>query len=300
MRLFLRRASILDILNMSFLAVVLAFFLVVAGKTPHRMELVSIFSLLILLLFSMGWVREAVDGGRWKRVGMFAYPVVFLFVIFESFYMILPYFNPYRFDDLMVRIDHGLLGTHPTLWLERWVAPWWTEALYILYFFYFPMPLIVLGWMLGRGMIREIEESFFLFLVCYYGAYIVYFFVPVTGPRFHLHGMHTVPLDGYLLSEPIRKFIDFLEPNKLDCFPSLHAAILAVTMVVAYRYNRRMFLAFLPVAFGITVSLVYLRYHYVVDVIAGFGWAWASIRIAGTVYRRYGNRFPFHFQGAGS
>jgi len=300
MRLFLRRASILDFLNLSFLAVILAFSLAAAGETPHGMTLLAVFTLLVLLLYSMGWVREEVDGGRWKRIGMFAYPVVFLFVIFESFHMILPYFNPHRFDAWMVRIDRALLGTHPTLWLERWVTPWLTETLYVLYFFYFPMPLIVLGWMLGKGMIREIEESFFLFLVCYYGAYIVYFLVPVTGPRFHLHGMHAVPLDGYLLSEPIRKFIDVLEPNKLDCFPSLHAAILAVTMVVAFRHNRKMFFAFLPAAIGITVSLVYLRYHYVVDVIAGFAWAWASVRIAGAAYRRFRDRFPFHFQGAGS
>lgn len=300
MRLFLQRASILDFLSLSFLAVVLAFSLAVAGKTPYGLTLLSVFTFLVLLLFAMGWVREEVDGGRWKRIGMFVYPVVFLFVIFESFHMILPYFNPYRFDAWMVRADHALLGIDPTLWSERWVAPWLTEALYILYFFYFPMPLIVLGRMLGKGKIREVEESFFLYLVCYYGAYIVYFLVPVTGPRFFLRGMQTVPLEGCLLSEPIRKIIDALEPNKLDCFPSLHAAILAVTMVVAFRHDRKMFFAFLPVALGITVSLVYLRYHYVVDVIAGFAWAWSGARIAGVAYRRYRDRFPFHFQDAGS
>lgn len=299
-RLFLKRASILDFLNLFFLALMSIFSLTVMEKTPYRTQLMVIYVLLLLFLFFMGWLREETEGGYWKRLGMFIYPVLFLFVIFETLYMILPYFNPYRFDGLMVRIDHVLLGTYPTLWFERWIAPWLTELLYILYFFYFPMPLILLGWMLGKGMFREIEESLFLYLVCYYGAYIVYFLVPVEGPRFHLRGMYSVPLNGYHLSEPIRKFIDILEPNKLDCFPSLHAAILAVTMVVSCRYNRKMFSAFMPVAAGITVSLVYLRYHYVIDVIAGFAWAGASVWIAHTVYHRFRDRFPFHFKSAES
>jgi membrane-associated phospholipid phosphatase len=97
------------------------------------------------------------------------------------------------------------------------------------------------------------------------------------------------------LAEPVRRLIDALEPNKLDAFPSLHAAILLVTMVAARAESRRLFRAFLPVAVGITVSLVYLGYHWVVDVVAGFLWAPFAIWLSGLLARRLEGRCPPHF-----
>jgi membrane-associated phospholipid phosphatase len=196
----------------------------------------------------------------------------------------------------MANIDHALLGVNPTVWIEQWAQPLLTDVLYLFYFFYFPMPLIMLGWMYAKGKLQEAEESFFLYLFCYYGAYILYFFIPVEGPRFYLNGLQNVALDGVVLSEPIRRLIDTLEPNKLDAFPSLHAAILTMTMLLTYRHNRKLFHAFIPCAIGITVSLVYLRYHYVIDVIVGFVWAIMSYQFAGKVYRSVRPALVPHFR----
>jgi membrane-associated phospholipid phosphatase len=50
-----------------------------------------------------------------------------------------------------------------------------------------------------------------------------------------------------------------------------------------------------PAAIGITVSLVYCRYHYVTDVIAGIAWALIAYRIAVWVYPRVRARSAPHF-----
>lgn len=229
---------------------------------------------------------------------MFVYPIIFLFTVFETFFMILPFSNSLRFDDLMVEIDVFLLGVQPTVWVEPVIHPVLTDLMYLLYLIYFPLPLIILGWMLHRGMYDQLEESFVVFLLCYYGAYVMYFALPVEGPRLHLAALHKIDLEGYLLAEPIRKFIDVLEPNKLDAFPSLHAAILVITMLVSYQYNRILFWYFVPVGLGIIISLVYCRYHYVIDVVAGFAWAGICYPVGKRLYgalrdkcvRHFGNR----------
>jgi membrane-associated phospholipid phosphatase len=116
--------------------------------------------------------------------------------------------------------------------------------------------------------------------------------------RAYLVGAHPEPLPGLALTEPIRGLIDLLEPNKLDAFPSLHAAILLTTLMFAFRHNRRMCYWLIAPAIGTTASLVYCRYHYAVDVLAGFAIAALNYGLTTRVYARIRPRFAAHFGAA--
>jgi len=232
---------------------------------------------------------------NYKVLLMFVNPVIFLFSIFESFFMLLPYFNNNRYDALLEKADLFILGVSPTLWVEQFISPMLTDILYLFYFFYFPMPLIILGWMLKKKKYKEIEKTMFIFLFCYYGAYLLYFLIPAQGPRFFLSESYTIPLKGYFLAGPIHAIIDTLEPNKLDAFPSLHTAILIVTMAVSYLYNKKIFIWFLPLTVGILISLIYCRYHYFIDIMAGLIWATFTLIFASFIYRKSSTFFIDHF-----
>lgn len=283
------RVSVIDGLNLSFLVVVST--LATCSSTPYAVPLAIVYpALLLWLLWTFRWHD--------RRLAMFILPIVFLFAVFETLFMVVPYVSAWRADDFLARTDLALLGVNPTEWATRWAAPWLTEILYYCYLFYFPMPLILLGWMYARSMIPEIEEAYFVYLTCYYASYVLYFIFPAEGPRFHLVAVHPAPLPGLTLTEPIRGLIDALEPSKLDAFPSLHAAILLTTMMFAFRHNRRMFGWLLAPAIGTTVSLVYCRYHYVVDVVAGLAIAALNYGLAKCVYARIRPRFAAHFGAA--
>lgn len=210
--------------------------------------------------------------------------------------MTLPYFNTHRFDDILIQIDFFVFGFHPTIWIERFMSPLLTELMYILYLFYFPMPIILMVWLYKNNKLREIEEGFFIYLNCYYLAYIIYFIIPADGPRFHLNNLQSIPLTGYLLTSPIKELINTLEPNKLDAFPSLHSGILMTTMIMSYRFARRMFYIFMPIAFGIMISLVYCRYHYVIDIIAGIFVSFISYQFSIKIYTKISKTTVFHFK----
>ena len=291
----LRKISILDFINLSFLLIVLLFYLASFHRTPYRWVLLFVYFVLFLLILLSGYLRYKFADKPWRRLTLLAILVLFLLGMFESFFMIIPYFREVRYDALMATIDLNILSVYPTVWAERWIHPFITEILYMLYAFYFPMPLIVIGWMIKRKKFQEVEQAVFVLALCYYAAYIIYFFVPVCGPRFYLADLQTLPLDGYLLAEPIRNIINILEPNKLDAFPSLHAAILLLTLLIARKYHRAMYLIFIPVAVGILVSLVYLRYHYVIDVLVGLLLAILSWILGNRLYEKYHKNFDFHF-----
>jgi membrane-associated phospholipid phosphatase len=283
------RVSVIDGLNLSFLGLVSV--LATFSATPYAVPLAIVYpALLLWLLLTLRW------HDRWRA--MFILPVVYLFAVFETLFMVVPYFNAWRADDFLARMDVALLGVNPTEWATRWATSWLTEILYCCYLFYFPMPLILLGWMYARSMIPEIEEAYFVYLTCYYVSYVLYFICPAEGPRFHLVAAHPEPLPGLALTDPIRGLIDVLEANKLDAFPSVHAAILLTTLMFALRHNRRMLYWLMGPAIGTTVSLVYCRYHYAVDVAVGFAIAALNYRLAIRVYARIRPRFAAHF-GAG-
>jgi membrane-associated phospholipid phosphatase len=291
--------SLIDLTNLTMAGFLILLYLLALPGLPHPYLSLALYMFLILLVGSTVLLREHFRGRRFTPLLIFTLTVLFLFIAFESLGLTLSHVNPRRYDWFMVAVDHALLGVHPTLWLEPFIRPWATELLYIFYALYFPLPVILLVWMLQKRRYQRVSDGIFRYLICYYGAYATYFLLPVRGPRFELTALHAVPLKGLYLSEPVRRIIDFLEPNKLDAFPSLHAAILGITVILAFRENRVLFRWFMGCGLGILVSLVYLRYHYVVDVIAGLIWAAVSWYFGGWVAGRFGAVLAPHF-GEGS
>jgi membrane-associated phospholipid phosphatase len=60
-------------------------------------------------------------------------------------------------------------------------------------------------------------------------------------------------------------------------FPSLHAAVSLVAMIYAWRFLRPWFWILLPFCLGLWISTIYLRHHFVVDLLAG--WALAPLAV---------------------
>jgi membrane-associated phospholipid phosphatase len=297
-KIFFKKLSIIDLLNIIVLIIFIVFYFIGFENTPYKVTLAIWYSILFLFIILISRLRQSKKEFWGKKFLFLAYPLIFFFSLFESFFMILPYFNQIRYDELMINIDLFLFGVHPTVWIEHIINPFLTELLYISYFFYFPMPLILVILLFYRKQYKNLEESLILLFITYYGAYITYFFVPVEGPRFHLADIQTIPLTGILLAEPILSVIDFFEPNKLDCFPSLHAAILIVTMYLTFKNAKKLFYFYLPFAFLIMISLVYCRFHYVIDIIAGTALAVLSISFGRIAYLKLRNRFIFHFNNS--
>ena len=291
-----KKISIIDFLNLSVLIIFIIFYFIGFNKTPYKGTLAIWYSLLLIFIIVMSRIRLSKKEFRGKKLLFLAYPMIYFFSLFESIFMILPFLNTLRYDDLMISIDHFLCGVHPTVWIEKIISTPMTEIMYISYFLYFPMPLILVILLFYRKQFEALEEVIVLMFITYYMAYITYFFLPVEGPRFHLANFQTVPLTGLFLSKPIMSLINFFEPNKLDCFPSLHAAIMLVIMYLTYKNTKKMFYVYLPITFLIMISLVYCRYHYVIDIIGGTALAIFSVTIGRMAYFKFRNKFIYHFK----
>ncbi len=262
-----------------------------------RMFIVSWESLLALvagagavLLLTAGVQRKRPESGFWITVRnwipipgiFFGYRMVLFLINNDRNH---PAFMPCR-DEWLIAADRWIFGADPTVWLERLTVPWLTELMQIFYAanYFLPLTLGIVLYLKGERL--PYQKTLFAITLGYILSYLGYFVIPAIGPRFTLP--HSVPLEGILIRERLAGLIYALDPAPRDCFPSGHTQISLVTLWLAYRFRRGIFYLYLPIVAGLVVSTVYLRYHYVIDVIAGAALAGVVIVLARGAEKRIG------------
>jgi membrane-associated phospholipid phosphatase len=116
-----------------------------------------------------------------------------------------------------------------------------------------------------------------------------YILVPAIGPMYTLRDLYTVPLRGPI--SLINQQLEFMDLARIhrDVFPSMHVAISFLVWLYALRNSRSLFWVVSPLVLSLWVSTIYLRYHYLIDVVAGLFLAPASFLLANWLFRRFGN-----------
>ena len=218
------------------------------------------------------------------------YPVAVIPFTYKELTFLIPLVNPREFDPELAAIDRQIFGVDPTVWLERLTWPLPTELFQLSYITYYFLPL-VLGVVLWRkGWTEKFHFFVFVIVIGFYLSYLGYIAVPALGPRFlpEIQSQHTKPLTGILLFDRIHATLNELEGKTYDAFPSGHTELTLLVLYYAQRFHRRTFWWILPAGSALIISTVYLRYHYVIDVIAGALLALAIILVAKPLYRWLG------------
>ncbi len=272
-RLFnLRPADVITIIFVSFLLIITIVF---NSAIPNRFLLVPIYIILLIAQFVLVKVK---DKTRLLRAMYdLIFPVVSVFVLFDSLGWVVHYVNPVDIDPLLIKLDYAFFGNHPTVMLEAMMNPVLTDILQLAYSSYYFLPVTLGIALLKNGQREEFNRSLFLILFCFYLSYVGYIIWPALGPRFTLDHLQTQKLQGFFIAEPLQNLLNKLEGIKRDAFPSGHTGIALTVLFLSYRFNRKLFRIFLPIVSALIFSTVYCRYHYVVDIIAGFGLAGGTI-----------------------
>lgn len=292
---WVRAFSLLDWINIFFLAILVYLFIFFNELSVNTGLTVFIYLISILLTGWMVVFRKKEIKNKYYTTVMTFYPMGVLIFLFSSLSLTSQYFNTNIYDPQMAAFDQSLFGVQPTLWIEKIIHPWLTELMYIFYFLYFPLPFPLLYFLIKGNKLEELERMMFTFFICYYGAFLCYFYFPVKGPRFYLADGFTKTLDGQLLTDPIRDLINMMEPSKFDCFPSMHTAILLMIAFTAFKINKIFFYWTLFIGIGMLISLIYCRYHYVADILAGVVWASFSYFAGGYLFDKIKKFIIPHF-----
>ncbi len=205
-------------------------------------------------------------------------PYAGILPIFQSLGFITHYIRP-DLDSYLIKIDFALFGVHPTVWLERVTFPWMVDVLALAYSSYYFLPVVLAVFLHFDKKHHELEHMFLAVTLGFFISYVGYLLVPAVGPRFTLTGQQAAPVKGLFWGNQILEFLTANEFNKRDCFPSGHTGITLIVLYYAFTHHKKLFAFMLPVGILLIMATVFLRLHYVIDVIAGFGLAALAIFI---------------------
>jgi membrane-associated phospholipid phosphatase len=220
-----------------------------------------------VLLAGVVLLLRRLPSERWQRVRLVAgYPFALWFYALTE--PIVPALNLSTRDAALRAVDQAVLGETPAVWLARFATPLRTELLsacYLSYHLYMTSALLLA---LTRPLerMRQLCERVYAALAL---GYVGYLCVPAVGPwRAFPELFAGHPLSGGPF-EVVTTWLVIKGSSIYDAFPSLHVAIVLVMLGYDARHERWRFALMLPVAAGLVVSTMYLRYHYAVDLVAG-------------------------------
>jgi membrane-associated phospholipid phosphatase len=280
----MRRLAPTQGLTLFFLIGLICLTFVFQGRIPLWRSLLLHYAMLLGLLFvlTLSFVRKGIGKG-----GTFFHhfsPILFVVFIYESLGNLIQYLQA-DIDPALIQIDFFIFGVHPTLWMEQWIVPWFTDIMSLAYLSYYFIPVVFVVVLYLKGRMVEFERAIFVLAFGYYISFIGYLLFPAIGPRYAMAHLYSIPLEGSFVTDFVRDTLNALEHNKRDVMPSGHTQIVLMVLFLAYRHEKVLFYILLPIISGLILSTVYLRYHYVIDLMAGVALAIGCANIAPILYR---------------
>lgn len=219
---------------------------------------------------------------KWIKNAHFWYAAPLIFLSFKELYLMVHPIRMQDYDSLLMMVDKKIFGFYPTQELLKISSPFLTEIFQIAYSTFFFLPIILGINLMAKKRTREFEFAFFCIVLGFFLSYIGYLLVPAIGPRFTLHNYAKLDqeLPGLWLTQFLRNFLNAgegLSPTAVhpelfvqrDVFPSGHTQMTLISMYLSLKFKVKSGYFIIPTGILLIFATVYLRYHYVVDLIGG-------------------------------
>lgn len=226
--------------------------------------------LFIMLLFAMAFLEIRNPGVRAIQLTRRFLPFALLGYLYNE----LDYLNNIiiadDLDPMLASAEERLFGIQPALEFAKILdLSGFAEAMYLGYFSYYLLVfLIPLYLFLGKG--SEMGERWIFILInSFMIFYLMFIFIPAGGPQFYFtQSAETVP-GGYVFGA-LTRFIQANLEVPAAAFPSSHVSICLILVWACYRQAPRLLIVVMPLSLLMLLSTVYIRAHYVIDVLAAF------------------------------
>jgi membrane-associated phospholipid phosphatase len=225
---------------------------------------------------------------------------MFLRIAVQMVFLSWWYPDTYELNRMLPNLDHmfagceqAVFGCQPALLFAQKVPwGWFSELMCMGYISYFPMMTILLIYYFFYRY-NEFLKAAFVLLGAFFIFYVIFIFLPVTGPQFYYLAVgpekiaaSVFPnLGDWFLTHSERMavpgwtdgfFYHILEmahnagERPTAAFPSSHVGITTVVMLLAHHTHcRKLVLGMLPFYILMCLSTVYILAHYAIDALTG-------------------------------
>lgn len=225
---------------------------------------------------------------------------MFLRIAVQMVFLSWWYPDTYELNRMLPNLDHmfagceqAVFGCQPALLFAQKVPwGWFSELMCMGYISYFPMMTILLIYYFFYRY-NEFLKAAFVLLGAFFIFYVIFIFLPVTGPQFYYLAVGPEKiaagvfpnLGDWFLTHSERMavpgwtdgfFYHILEmahnagERPTAAFPSSHVGITTVVMLLAHHTHcRKLVLGMLPFYLLMCLSTVYILAHYAIDALTG-------------------------------
>jgi membrane-associated phospholipid phosphatase len=193
---------------------------------------------------------------------------------------LLPYLDVY-----FVKIEALIFHSQPSiLFSSTFSSVVMVELMNMGYFSYyliiisFPILVMIFYPQLFQKVLFYLMTSFYLY-------YLIFILLPVAGPQYYFSSDFTGLPEGVFFQKIIA-IIQHTGEVPTGAFPSSHVGITFIVLMMSYRISKNYFFIILPFTILLFASTVYIKAHYLVDVIAGFISAPLILEISKFLYTR--------------
>jgi len=279
-----RRLFAIDILTMAFIAALAGGTIARSASIPEWPAVVLTCAAIAAIVPLLGWLRAHLDVAAARVLHDWSF-ALYVYLIYRTVLLVAGPGHSFRvFDEWFIAADRWLFGVDPTVWFARVAHPIVTEILQLAYAAFYLLPLAVAVELYAGGREWRFRQWAFVCGCGFFASYAGYLVLPAVGPGFTLHEFGATPreLPGLWLTPSLRSLIDAggmvpvgaaagdaLRLAPRDAFPSGHALVTLLSIGWAWGCRLRVRWPVTAVGALLVAATVYLRYHYVVDVLAG-------------------------------
>lgn len=272
-----------DLLHILMLAALLCVTMLGLGKIASAAGWMTFDAVGIAVVLGTGRMLQTATPAR-AALGRLLLGCLLVPLVFTQVGFVLAEFRDVENAAFLFELDRWMFfGGNPLESLEAMSTPWLTEFMQWGYTAYLILPVASVLVIATQATPLQVSRSVWCLLGGIYISYVGYALVPASGPNIHsnLGPLAPVsipvlplyefadPLPGVWLTAELREWMFHAEPTKRDCFPSGHVAVAIMCAILTTRVSKRHALWAWPLAIIVTASTIYLRYHYVIDVVAG-------------------------------
>ena len=265
------KITLLDAIQFFFLTALGVLQIILWRRVPESHILLPIYvGCLMLLALSIVAARPRSRPGL-RLVDELITPIIVLLVVFETLGYSIPALNSNWLEPALVRMDSWFFGMTGSEYLERFYSGPLLDLMHVFYISFYFVPLSLLIIMYRRGSRAEFQLAVAAIGLTFYTDFLLYYIFPVLGPYRNpqIHFTRDIMASGGVITRVLRGFLDHAEIVAYDCFPSGHIAATLVSILLAYRFRLTIRSLYVFLGVMIAISTVYLRYHYVMDLLAG-------------------------------
>lgn len=257
---------------------------------PAWVLLVTHGASLVLVLSLVAFATEA--RGRFWHACRHWYLVLLVPTFYKQLLYIIPAVHTDDMDWVLLELDSAIGGDALVRGLSRVTCDPVTNVLNVCWSCYALLPFLTLVPLYRRGL-DEFRAARLALLVGWLVCYVGYLLCPAIGMGYYLDRLGaegTGPTA--VVAVKLKSVFDFLEGRMRDSYPSGHTAVAIAAIWANFRFRLPLRWVVGPIAFGTALATVYLRYHYVVDLLAGGVLGLAGVAFGEALLRRCRRRHP--------